>query len=99
MMTPEQRKAQQVAQDAMKDPEVVAILGEPKMQEVLSRAASSACPHAQLHAPPQPQPRPEQVLKNMQSGVPFEIEKAEPEVVAKLRRLQQAGLLNMEWRR
>lgn len=73
-MTPEQRKAQEVAQSAMADPEVRAIVQEPQIQ---------------------------QLLHNMQNGVPFELDKmmrSDPEVVRKLRKLKEAGLLNMEWK-
>ena len=73
-LTPEQKKAQEVAQQAMADPEVRAIVAEPKIQELLA---------------------------NMQSGKPFELEHAmrtDPDVVRKLRKLSQAGLLNMEWK-
>jgi len=72
--TPEQKKAQEVAQRAMADPEVRAIVAEPEIQ---------------------------QLLASMQSGQPFEIEKAmrsNPEVVKKLRKLKEAGLINMEWK-
>ena len=74
-MTPEQRKAQEVAQKAMADPEVRQIVQEPKIQELLA---------------------------NMQSGKPFELEKAmatDPEVVKKLKKLSEAGLLQMAWQK
>ena len=74
VLTPEQKKAQEVAQRAMSDPEVRAIVAEPKIQELLA---------------------------TMQSGKPFELEKAmrtDPEVVKKLKKLKEAGLINMEWK-
>merc|ERR1719152_1151715 len=73
-LTPEQKKAQEVAQQAMADPEVRAIVAEPQIQKLLA---------------------------NMQSGQPFELEEAmrnDPSVVQKLRKLKQAGLINMEWK-
>merc|ERR1719488_159095 len=63
-LTPEQKKAQEVAQQAMADPEVREIVAEPKIQELLA---------------------------NMQSGQPFELERAmrtDPDVVKKLRKLK-----------
>jgi hypothetical protein len=74
-MTPEQRKAQEVAQTAMADPEVRTIVQEPKVQAL---------------------------LQQMQSGQPFELEaavKSDPEMVRKLRKLSEAGLINMQWMR
>ena len=74
VLTPEQKKAQEVAQRAMSDPEVRAIVAEPKIQELLA---------------------------TMQSGQPFELERAmrtDPEVVKKLKKLKEAGLINMEWK-
>merc|ERR1712159_767601 len=73
VLTPEQKKAQEVAQKAMADPEVREIVAEPKIQ---------------------------QLLAGMQSGQPFELERAmrtDPEIVKKLRKLSKAGLINMEW--
>ena len=74
-LTPEQKKAQEVAQHAMGDPEVREILQDPKIQSL---------------------------LQNMQSGVSFELERAmrsDPEVVRKLKKLTEAGLINMHWER
>lgn len=73
-LTPEQKKAQQVAQDAMADPEVRAIVSDPAIQELLA---------------------------NMQTGHPFEVQKAlaaDPALVRKLQKLKQAGLINVEWK-
>ena len=42
-----------------------------------------------------------ELLASMQSGKPFELDKmmrTDPEVVRKLRKLKEAGLLNMEFR-
>ena len=69
VLTPEQKKAQEVAQRAMSDPEVRAIVAEPKIQELLA---------------------------TMQSGKPFELEKAmrtDPEVVKKLKKLNPVAVL------
>ena len=44
----------------------------------------------------------QQLLQNMQNGQSFELEQAmrnDPDVVKKLERLKQAGLIGMEWKR
>jgi len=74
-LTPEQKKAQEVAQKAMADPEMREIVADPKIQELLA---------------------------SMQSGKPFELDKmmrTDPEVVRKLRKMSEAGLLQMEWKK
>ena len=74
-LTPEQQKAQDVAQKAMQDPEVRAIVQDPKIQNILGA---------------------------MQTGKSFELEiamKNDPDVVKKLRKLSEAGLINMQWER
>jgi len=72
-LTPEQRKAQEVAAQAMADPEVREIVAEPKVQ---------------------------QLLQQMQMGAPYELERklrTDPDLVRKLKKLKDAGLINMEW--
>lgn len=74
-LTPQQKKAQEVAQSAMADPEVREIVADPKMQEMLAK---------------------------MQSGVPFEVEaemRKDPDIVRKLRKMSEAGLINMEFQK
>lgn len=73
-LTPEQRKAKEVAETAMQDEEVRKIVQDPKVQQLLAQ---------------------------MQMGRPFELEqamKSDPDLVRKLRKLSEAGLINMEWK-
>ena len=75
MMTPQERKAKEVAEKAMQDEEIKKIVQEPKVQ---------------------------QLFQSMQMGKPFELEaamKSDPDLVAKLKKLSAAGLINMEWQR
>lgn len=73
VLTPEQKKAQEVANNAMADPEVRAIVAEPKIQALLA---------------------------NMQAGKAFELEaeaRRDPDIVRKLRKLSEAGLIGMHF--
>lgn len=75
VLTPEQQKAQDVAQHAMADPEVREIVADPRIQAL---------------------------LQSMQSGREFELDAAarsDPDVVRKLRKLSEAGLIGMEFKR
>merc|ERR1719409_446446 len=75
VLTPEQKKAQEVATKAMADPEVKAILEDPLIQKLLG---------------------------DMQAGKAFELEAAaarNPDIVRKLRKLSEAGLIGMHFER
>lgn len=75
VLTPEQKKAQEVADKAMADPEVRAIVAEPAIQKLLGE---------------------------MQAGKPFELEaeaRKNPDIVRKLRKLSEAGLIGMHFER
>ena len=72
--TPEERKAEEVAEGAMADPEVRQIVADPRIQTL---------------------------LRGIQSGQPIELEHAsrtDPDVVRKLKKLSDAGLIGMEWK-
>lgn len=74
-LTPEQKKAHEVAQKAMMDPEVRAIVAEPRIQKLLG---------------------------DMQAGKAFELEAAarsDPDIVRKLKKLSEAGLIGMHFER
>lgn len=45
------------------------------------------------------EPAVQKLLENMQRGVPFEVDKTDPALVRKLKKLSDAGLLKMEWQR
>ncbi|KAL1504979.1 hypothetical protein AB1Y20_008745 [Prymnesium parvum] len=69
----EERKAEAAVQEAMRNPEVVAILQEPQVQAVLGR---------------------------LQAGRAHELDaemRRDPALVAKLRKLSEAGLIGMHW--
>lgn len=75
VLTPEQKKAQEVANKAMADPEVRAIVADPAIQKLLGE---------------------------MQSGKAFELEAAaarDPDIVRKLKKLSEAGLIGMHFER